>query len=193
MRSTDLIRQQLNGVHRIFHEVAEDLADAEWTLHALPETNVLGFTLWHLPRTQDWAVHTVIRGVPEVIRDPKWSRLGDPEAVGIGVGMTLEEADSLARSVSRADVCAYADAVHNELLAWLATLSDDDLDAIPDIQAHHRDHPIYQTPEMHAEIADLIGAPAWRYLSGPCVGHWRGHFGELEILKQVMRSVRVTT
>ena len=193
MRSTDLIRQQLNGVHRLFHDAADDLTDAEWTLHALPETNVLGFTFWHLPRIQDWAVQTVIRGVPEVICDPKWTRLGDPEVVGVGVGMSLEEADALARSVTRSDVCAYADAVHDTLLAWLDTLTDDDLDAIPDIERHHRAHPIYQTPELHAEIAHLIGGPASRYLTGPCIGHWREHFGELEILKQVMRSVHVTT
>lgn len=193
MRSTDLIRQQLAGVHNLFREVAGDVTDAEWTLHALPETNVIGFTLWHLPRVQDWAVQTAIRGVPEVICDPKWKRLGDPDAVGIGVGMTIEEADAIARSVTRADVCAYADAVRDELMAWLATLSDDDLDVIPDLDAHHRAHPIYQRPELRAEIAHLIGGPAWRYLTGPCIGHWRGHFGELEILQQVMRAVRVTS
>lgn len=192
MRSTDLIRQQLNGVHRMFHEVAENLSEAEWTLHALPDTNVIGFTLWHLPRIQDWAVQTAIRGVPEVICDPRWQRLGDPEAIGVGVGVSLEEADSIARSVTRADVCAYADAVHDEIMAWLDTLDDDSLDAVPDFERHHREHPIYQQPGFRAEIAHLIGAPTWRYLTGPCFGHWRGHFGELEILIQVMRSARVT-
>ncbi len=193
MRSTDLIRQQLSGVHNIFRTVTSDLTEEEWTLHALPETNVIGFTLWHLPRVQDWAVQTAIRGVPEVIRDAQWKRLGDPDIVGIGIGMTPDEADTVARSVSRADVCAYADAVHDEVLAWLDTLDDNDLDAIPDFAAHHTAYPIYQRPELRAEIADLIGAPAWRYLTGPCIGHWRGHFGELEILTQVMRSARVTT
>lgn len=188
MRSTELIRQQLSGVHELFREVANDLTDVEWMLHALPETNVIGFTLWHLPRVQDWAVQTAVRGVSEVICDPRWKHLGDPDVVGIGVGMSLEEADAVARSVTRADVCAYADAVYDETRAWLDSLDDDDLDAIPNFAAHHRAHPIFQRPDVQAEIADLMGAPVWRYLTGPCVGHWRGHFGEIAVLKQVMRS-----
>lgn len=72
MHAITLIQAQLNGVHQLFHACADDLTETEWTACALPKTNLLGFTLWHMVRTRDWAVQTAIRGVPEVSADVGW-------------------------------------------------------------------------------------------------------------------------
>jgi len=188
MQATTLIQAQLTGAHWLFHECADDLTETEWMTCAFPGTNLLGFTLWHMVRGWDWAVQTAIRGVPEVIAGERWVGWRGLAMAGVGAGITLEQANEVGRSISRADVLAYADTVHSVIQSWLSTLSDDDLDTVPEMEAHMASYPAYQQPGFRAEIADLFGQPIWRLLSGPCSSHMREHLGELEVLKQVIRA-----
>jgi len=188
MRAIDVVIRQLDGVHGLYHEIAHDLTAREWTARALPGTNRLGFTLWHLSRTQDWAVQTVLRGVPEVLTEGRWQGRGHLQTPGIEAGFTPEEADELAHGVAQADTLAYADAVHQTSMAWLRTLTDEDLDTVPDLRAHQAPWAAYQHAGFLAEVAHLVGMPTWRILLGPCSGHLRSHLGELEVLKQALRA-----
>lgn len=188
MHAISLIQAQLNGIHQFFHACADDITETEWTACVLPKTNLLGFTCWHLVRTQDWAVQTAIRGIPEVSADERWGGWSGLALTGIGAGIPLEQANEIARRISRPDVLAYADAVHSIIQSWLSRLSDDDLDTVPDMVAHMAAYPAYQHPGFQAEIADLHGLPTWRLLSGPCSGHLREHLGELNLLKQILRG-----
>lgn len=188
MRAIDLVIRQLDGVHGLYHEIADDLTDREWTARVFPGSSRLGFTLWHLPRTQDWAVQTLLRGAPEVIADARWQGRGPLQTPGMGAGFTPEEADELAHGLDRADVLDYADAVHQSCAAWLRTLTDDDLDTITDMPGRQTAYPEYQRPEFLAEVQHLIAVPTWRILLGPCIGHVRSHLGELEVIKQALRT-----
>ncbi len=98
--------------------------------------------------------------------------------LGAGLGITLEEADQMALCVQPAEALAYADVVLREILNWLATLTDDDLEYIPHARKHLAPYPEYQTAGHHAETDDLLDLPIWRLLSGPCIGHVRGHLGD---------------
>ena len=188
MRAITLIQAQLNGIHLLFHTCADDLTETEWTTCVLPKTNLLGFTFWHLVRTRDWAVHTAIRGVPEVIADERWAGWSRLALAGIGAGIPLEQANEVGSLVSRTDVLAYADTIHSTIQSWLRRLSDNDLDTVPEMEAHMAAYPAYQHPGFRAEIADLLGQPIWRLLSGPCSGHLHEHLGELNLLKQILRG-----
>src|SRR5947209_5067993 len=128
MRATEVLTKQFNSLNGLYHEIADDLTESEWTARVFDGSNLLGFTLWHLPRTQDWAVQTAVRGVPEVIASTRWSGQGGLQTPGIGAGVTIEEADAIAATVSLPDVVAYADAVHRTVLEWLGSLEDADLD-----------------------------------------------------------------
>lgn len=184
MRAIEVVRRQLDSIHKRFTETAAGVTDAEWTARALPGANLPGFTLWHMARGQDWGVHTLIRGVPEVIADARWASVGGPGTPSMGLDMTLEQADAVARSVTRADVLDYHNAVHARIVAWVATLADDDLDATPDSAAHQAAIPAYQ----HPAYAEEAGGSTLTYLVGPCFGHMRGHLGELETLLHAMRA-----
>ena len=188
MQTTTLILAQLNGVHQLFHACADDLTETEWTTCALPGTNLPGFTLWHMVRGRDWAVQTAIRGVPEMIAGERWAIWSGLATAGIGAGITLKQANEVGRSVSRDDVLIYANTVHAVIQSWLSSLSDDDLDTVPDMEAHMSSYPAYQHPGFRVEIADLLGQPIWKLLIGPCSGHMREHLGELDILMQVIRG-----
>ena len=191
MRATVLLERQFAGVNQILHDVASDLTPDELTTRILPNTNLLAFDLWHVARTQDWAVQTLARGVPEVIEQPRWQdcgQLASYAAHGIGVGLTQAQADELARALALADVLAYADAVHQEILAWLRTLPDDALDSQPDVPEHLARHPVYLGAAMRHEVPWMFELPPlWRCLN-PAIGHDRDHLAEMDLLKRQARA-----
>ncbi len=187
MQTPELLLRQCASVNTTFHDVADDLSSEEWTTRILPQTNLLGFDLWHVARTQDWALHTLICGEREVISDPQWADKGALTTPGIGVGMTQSEADQLARQVTKADVIAYADAVHARLLTWLSTIDEQTLEKTPDVLAHYQTHPEYLTPAMQAEVPWIAEhPPVWRCLM-PGLVHVRDHLVEVGLLKRCWR------
>ena len=177
MRAVDVLANQLDGTNTLFQDLLANTTDGEWTARVWPETNTLGFTAWHLVRTSDFAIQTCVRSVPEVGHDP---------VAGVGIGLTLEEADQVARQHSKTEVAAYAKAVHAEIRSWLTGRTEADLEAVPDWRPNARRFPAYLEPK-HADALAWDGFPTWRFIAGPCVGHWRGHFGEMELLRQVLR------
>ena len=191
-----MLRQQLHTVNLRLHHSAGDLTDAELTARPLPGVNPIGFILWHMARSQDWAVNTAIRGVPELImREPwSWSILAHP---GIGTGFDPAEAAEVSREVELKPLLAYADAVYREAAAWLESLSEADLDTIPDVAAHDAPHPEYQTPGFRAEmdggpehddaVAEKGGLPTWIFLTSVAVTHLHRHLGEVDLIKDVLR------
>jgi hypothetical protein len=189
MHATTLLQQQFQHLHTYFHALADDLTTAEWTSRALPETNLLGFTFWHIARTQDQVVHTFIRGVPSVVTAEPWVSRGGLTTPGIGVGSTLAEADQLACSIRHTDVIDYADAVHQAIQRWLSTLTDADLDTLPDLLAHIEQAVVLdQHPILQETAHDWTGRPTWRMLTGTCLAHPREHLAELDLLKRLLRG-----
>jgi hypothetical protein len=191
MRATALLERQFATVNQILHDLADDLTPDELTARILPNTNLLAFDLWHVARTQDWAVQTMARGVPEVLDEPRWQnrgQLASHHRNGVGVGLTLAQADELARSLALADILAYADAVHQGILAWLGTLTDEALDEQPDMPARLARYPVYLEPAMRTEVPWMLQRPpVWRCLS-PAYNHDRDHLAEMDLLKRQLRA-----
>lgn len=188
MRSTTLLGNILSNVHGMLHYAVDDLTDQEWGARIAPGQNMIGYTVWHLPRVQDNTIQTWIRGLPELVHSERWAHWHQFKHLGSGTGITLEEADEIALGVEKADVLAYADEVHQETLAWLRELGEDDLERIPDAQKYLSPFPEYQTPGFHEETNGLLGQPIWGLLMRPCIGHIHRHLGELMTVKDVLRG-----
>jgi hypothetical protein len=182
MRAAHFFQAQLVSIHEGFHSVLDDMTDGEWIARPFPGMNLPGFTLWHVARTLDMDVQTWIRGVPEVISQERWANCGALTAPGFGYTVTLEEADSIARGVTRADIGAYGDAVVQEVLTWLGTLNDNDLDMIPDGHSHIAAFPVY------SNLLEFPNGPIWAELVDPCGLHCRGHLSEVALIKQQVRQ-----
>lgn len=188
MRATALLELQFTSVNQILHDVAGDLDSRELTTRVLPSTNLIAFDLWHVARTQDWAVQTLARGVPEVIEQPQWQGRGRLATPGIGVGLSQSQADELGRAVALADILAYAAAVQQTIVEWLRTLPDEALDAHPDLPTHLERHPVYLEPAMRAEVPWMLEQPPlWRCLN-PALGHVRDHLAAVDLLKRQLRA-----
>jgi len=188
MNTTTYLQRQLANINNIFHSIADDLTEEEWTSRPALGQNLIGYTVWHIPRTQDTFVQTWIRGVPEVAHGERWAQWQSLKHLGIGVGVSLDEADEIARSVRRNDVFEYGDAVHQEISAWLETIDESDLDQAKDTRQRLSSFPEYQTDTFLDEVSNLIDQPAWTLLMRPCIGHIHRHLGELEIVKDIMRK-----
>ncbi|HZC06721.1 MAG TPA: hypothetical protein VE338_13880 [Ktedonobacterales bacterium] len=188
MRATALLQRQFAAVNTILHSLADDLAPTELTTRILPNTNLLAFDLWHVARTQDWAAQTLVRGVEELIDDPRWNGRGALVTHGIGVGFTEAQADELAHALARANVLEYADETHLTIMRWLDALSDEALDDQPDVPAHLARYPVYLEAAMREEVPWMFEhPPVWRCLS-PALAHVRDHLAEMDLLKQQMRG-----
>jgi len=197
MNAVEMLVQQLDTVNIRLHHTARDLTAVELVAQPLTVVNPIGFILWHMVRSQDWAVHTAIRDVPEMITRAPWR--STPLAVpGIGTGFDAEAAAGVARRVRLDLLLGYADAVHAELVAWLGTQDESMFDTIPEASAHYSRFPEYQTAGFKAEMDsgpehdDAVGRkgglPAWVYLTSVAVTHLHRHLGEVDLVKDVLRG-----
>lgn len=188
MNITTYLQKQFANINAVFHAIADDLTDEEWVSRLAPGQNMLGYTVWHIPRTQDTFVQTWIRGIAEIVYDDRWSHWQPLKRLGVGVGISLDEADEIARRVKRSDTLKYADSVHQAVLAWLGESSESDLDQILDTRQRLLAFPEYQTPGFIEEVSDLYDQPVWGLLMRPCIGHIHRHLGELEVVKHILRA-----
>ena len=187
MRAAELLARQFVGINQTLHGISDDLTADELTTRILPHTNLLAFDLWHVARTQDWVLQTLVRGVPEMIDDPCWQGRGRLVTHGIGVGMSEAQADELARQLVLADILEYADTVHQAVLTWLSATADDELTREPDIPVHLQRYSIYLEPAMCEEVPWMFQHPqVWRCLM-PALGHVRDHLAQVDLRKQQRR------
>jgi uncharacterized damage-inducible protein DinB len=196
VNAIEMLIQQLDTVNIRLHHSAADLTPEELTARPVSGANPIGFILWHMARSQDWAVNTAIRDEPEVIARERWRHT--PLAVpGMGTGFTADQSQQVASRVDREMLLAYADAVHEDITSWIRTQSESLLDQIPDAEAHDAPHPEYQTAGFRAEMSsgpehdDAVGRkgglPAWVFLTSVGITHLHRHLGEVDLLRDVLR------
>ena len=187
MNTILFLQKQLSNIHTLYQEIVGDLSPQEWTSRPVEGQNLPGFTAWHLPRTQDSFIQTWIRGIPEVAHGERWMDWQRFIPYGIGAGITIEDADEIAHTVNRADVLAYENEVHQEIIAWLNALDENSLDQIPEAVRHLALYPEYQTPGFHEDTDSLLNQPEWALFIRPCIGHVHRHLGELQAVKFFLR------
>lgn len=190
MNIKSYLMKQNNNLNGVFHHLAGDISAEEWLSRPGPGQNTVGYTVWHIPRTQDHFLQMWIRSEAEVIKNEQWSHWAHLKAAGIGVGITMEQSDEIARTVTLADTLVYADEVHKTLLTWLECIDESSLDLVPNAKEDLQAYPEYQTPGYLEEVTDLFGLPVWGLLMRPCMGHLHRHLGELEITKDLLRKAR---
>ncbi len=183
--ATYVIRQ-MEGVRGALGGLLDGVTPGDWTAAAAPGQNPIGFTAWHVPSIQDWAINTWMRNQPTVRSRPEWAAKGMSESF-LPIGMDVEVAQAIARATEPAGVLTYADAVLEEARSYLATFKADDFDRLPPNKAHFADAR-YDHPGYRAEVDDMYEQPFWRVFAGACTGHCRGHIGELELALALVRG-----
>jgi hypothetical protein len=186
MQVSAYVLQQMEGVRGALESVLTGVTREEWVSAVSPGQNPVGFTAWHVPSIQDWAMNTWMRDLPTVRSRPEWQAKG-MLASFLPFGMGEDVAVDVARATKPEDVLAYADAVLEDARVMLAALPANRFEDVPDNRAHLRDGR-YEATGYKDEIADMFEQPYWRLFAGACTGHCRGHLGELELSLALMRA-----
>ena len=191
-----MLVEQLETVNVRFHHVAATLTPELMTASVHPTGKSRRLPHVAHGRSQDWAVHTAIRGVPEVAWNAPWSTMPGISTPGMGTGFSAAQARELASRIVLVELVDYADAVSSAAIEWVRTLSEGDLDTIPDVSAHDAGIPAYQTPGFLAEmssgpehdeaVGDTGGQPVWLFLTSVSVTHLHRHLGEVDLTLGVL-------
>jgi hypothetical protein len=51
MNTTTYLQKQFANINAVFHGIADDLTDEEWVRRPAPGQNMIGYMVWHMPRT----------------------------------------------------------------------------------------------------------------------------------------------
>lgn len=175
----------MEGVRSALGGLIEGVTSTEWNSVAALGQNPIGFTAWHVPSIQDWAINTWMRNQPTVRSRPEWVAKGMSESF-LPIGMDLDTATAIALVAEPAHVLAYADAVLEEARTYLASFKAEGFDQLPPNRAHLADSR-YNHAGYRAEVADMYEQPFWRVFAGACTGHCRGHIGEMELALALVR------
>jgi len=186
METREVLTFLVGGSGGLIKQATTNFTDEQWVQRALPGTNPPGFIVWHMARTVDWAVQCGVRGVPEVAAGEAFGAVG--VELGIGTGITPEEAMDIARRIPRDLVAEYAAAVIRESLDWLATASNDELESPTGMAEHQAAFPVYRAEGHLREVDELLSLPNWQVLARPASIHIRRHTGELDVLAQALKS-----
>ena len=189
MNGIEVYKAQVAVVQTMLMRQIDALLPQEWAARPGPGLNMPGYTLWHMVTTPDWVVHTALRGLPELRTQGQWAHNPVINPPLPPFGCSQAQADALARALKPDELRAYATDVHTTMLTWLDTLSESDLDIVPDLASNARSIPAERITEDYlAEIADQMTWNVARFLASPCIGHLRGHFGELEVHLALLRA-----
>jgi hypothetical protein len=169
------------------HQVVAETQPDEWLKRAAPGTNLPAFILWHVVRALDSGIHMGLQGTSELIDRAPWSDRAWAQP-GVGVGMSLADADGVAERVVPSEVLGYADEVRTVASGWLKTLSDDDLEAQNIWIQHAAESSAYSYPAYASQIAWMEGRPVWAVMAISVFGHCWAHLAEIETLRGVLRS-----
>ena len=132
MRSSDVLADAFGRVREVVHAAVDGLTSDELAHQLDDEANTVGWLIWHLTRVQDDHVAEVA-GTAQVWTSGGWfDRFGlplNPADTGYGHGAD----DVRAVRVGSPELLAgYFDAVHQQTLDFVRSLSDGDLDRVVD-------------------------------------------------------------
>jgi hypothetical protein len=186
VNAVDLLRDRAAAIESSARSARAEAAHLDWTQPLLPGASPLGLTFWHLPRTIDWLMNTCVRDSAEVADGASYGSLPDPDRYGFGTGLSAEAAQTAAASIDRDDLERYATEVHREFDAWLATLTETDLDrVVVEFRDRQARRPSYGTAEALAEVGGLMSVPLGVLLVRPGVAHQMMHLGEIGVIRQL--------
>lgn len=178
--------RQMEGVRSLLGGLLEGVTREEWLAAPAPGQNPIGFTAWHVPSIQDWAIHTWMQNGEPLRARPEWREKGMMTSF-LPIGIGLAGAQEIAGATTPVDVLAYADAVLDAATTFVTGLPAEAFETVPASRLHLSDER-YQAAEYLDEVSDMYEQPYWRLFAGACTGHCRGHLGEMELGLAILRG-----
>ncbi|GAA3433807.1 mycothiol transferase [Kutzneria kofuensis] len=131
MNVAELLTDGFGRVHGVVHEVLDGLNADQLSWRATPEANSIAWLVWHLTRVQDDHVSEVAGAEQAWIADGWAGRFALPFAED-ATGYAQDSDEVAAVSVDADLLAGYFDAVYARTIAYVAKLTDPDLDRVVD-------------------------------------------------------------
>ena len=132
MTPGDLLVDAFGRIRSGAQDAVDGLSPDQLSQRPAPEANSIAWLVWHLTRIQDDHVADVA-GAEQVWTAGGWKdRLGLPFPAGdTGYGHRSEQVAQV-RGVTADQLVGYLDAVHEQTVAYVASLAAEDLDRVVD-------------------------------------------------------------
>ncbi|PON17798.1 hypothetical protein C2W62_11315 [Candidatus Entotheonella serta] len=172
------IEDLLEESKRRLYRMLRDLTPEELVWQPAADANSIGFIVWHVARVEDrWLAGFAVKHITECwIRDG-WAERLNMSASDTGVGFTSEQIDQFNKQMPPiADVIAYFDTVREDMLIYLRSLNEADLDVAP------RRVPF---PEVGTLPSDFTIGRMFRQL----IGEYNQHLGQVSYLRGLQRGL----
>ena len=105
----------------------DGLSTSEAYSQPSPNSNHIGWLVWHMARVEDRWVNRVLLGVDEEWNSGGWDKRFDMDPESNGAGQTMEQVMSM-RQIPIADLFEYLEAVRARTNAYLDNVSEADLE-----------------------------------------------------------------
>jgi hypothetical protein len=146
--------------------------------------NSIAWCLWHLARTEDLIINTVLRQAPQVLRAGDWPKRLGVDDDRIGTGFDESEVEALSRAVDLDALEAYRQAVCGATDAWLATGPAETLEASPDVRARLAAVPPIASPRAIEGLTRFWSGRTGAFLVHfPLINHGYLHLGEMQAIR----------
>ena len=131
MPSTEILTDAFDRIQKVVHSVLKDASVEVLTFRPDPGANTIAWLVWHLTRVQDAQIADLM-GAEQVWTAGTWVERFDlpfdPAATGYG-----QSTDDVGEVQTGATLLVgYFDAVHERTIAYLDTLTEEDLPRIVD-------------------------------------------------------------
>jgi uncharacterized damage-inducible protein DinB len=131
MNVSELLQDAFDRVHEECHQIASGLSREQLATRPGPEANSIAWLIWHLIRVQDDHVSEAADHPQTWIAEGWARRLDLPFGEdATGYGQSSEQVGQV--QADGEDLLGYLDATHAATKAFLATLTDADLDRVVD-------------------------------------------------------------
>jgi uncharacterized damage-inducible protein DinB len=150
VHAPDVLADAFARVHGAAHAAVADLTPDQLVHRADAEANTIAWLLWHLARVQDDHI-AAVAGLEQV-----WTAQGFTARFALPfddaeIGYGHDAADVAAVRADAPLLTGYLDAVHQQTLRYLGSLTDDDLDRVVD---EEWDPPVTLAVRLVSVVAD---------------------------------------
>lgn len=149
--SATLLTDGFERISQEVHSTVEGLSPEQLRARVAPDANSIGWLVWHLTRIQDDHI-AMVAGDEQVWTSAGWcDRFGLPfDAKATGYGQSSDEVAAV-KGIDAGQLTGYFDAVHEQTVAFVAGVSDTDLEQIVDTRW---DPPVSLAARLISVISD---------------------------------------
>lgn len=178
----EILRGLHRGVRFLFENSIRNVVSDEQMKERIDgRGNSILWLIWHLARTEDAVVQTLIKGEPQILLGNGWQERLGVDVTNIGTGLGDDEVAELTKQLSFEAADAYWQATAKASYEWLKTIGPADLDVVPDLQARLEGvPPILAGSGNDALMSFWTGRSVNFLFSGPVISHGYIHLGQMQ-------------